>query len=60
MSRDFLYKHEQMPDETDEEFVAMVKMANREGRWLSSWMPRLIEIAERKEKDRVASFSRPT
>jgi hypothetical protein len=50
MSRDFLYEHERMPTETDEQFVAMVKMARIEGRWLSSWMQRLIEIAERATK----------
>ena len=47
MARDFLYKHEEMNSETDAEFVAMCKQADRDGVWNSGWSKRLIEIAER-------------
>lgn len=48
--RDFFYKYETMLCRTDEEFVAMVKQANREGVFNSSWTERMVEIAERKIK----------
>lgn len=47
MARDWAYKHENMPKETDKEFVAFVEMALREGVMSNVWQPRLIEIAKR-------------
>lgn len=45
MSRDFLYPHEEMPTNTDREFVAMVRQAERDGIYRSDWQRRLTEIA---------------
>lgn len=47
MMRDWSYRYEDMPSTTDEEFVAMIEMATREGCVSSVWMPRLVQIAKR-------------
>jgi hypothetical protein len=48
--RNFSFPHETMPVQTDAEFVAMVKQAKADGIWNSTWINRLLAIAERKAR----------